>query len=62
MLLMNELYKAPEPLFTLDEIKDTLKKIDLSERGSDEEYGEAVFAEFVQLAKTRERLKNIGID
>ncbi len=54
---MSELKKSPDPLFTLDEVKDALKKMDFNDRGSDEEYNEIVFSEFIQLSKTRERVK-----
>lgn len=57
-LPMEELRKSPEPLFTLDEVKEALKNLDMTNRGSDEEYNEVVFSEYVSLANTRERVRD----
>ena len=58
VLPMHELIKEPEPIFTLDEVKEAMRKLDLTNRGSDDEYNEVVFAEYVSLAKLRERVLN----
>jgi len=56
-LPMNELNKPLDPLFTLDEVQEALKQINFVDCGSDEEYNAVVFSEFVQLSKTRERVR-----
>jgi len=44
------------PLFTFDEAKEALKKIDFSSRGTEDEYNEAVLAEYASLHNARKRV------
>ena len=57
-LPMDELIKNPKPLFTWDEVLRAMEDLDLTERGSDEEYNEVIFEEYMSLSKTRERVLN----
>ena len=49
---------SEKPLFTWDEVLRAMEDLDLTERGSDEEYNEVIFEEYMSLSKTRERVLN----
>lgn len=46
----------PKPKFTLEELRENLNKLDLSERGSDEEYTQQIAKEHAELTPLRERV------
>ncbi|MNJ56308.1 hypothetical protein D3C77_518460 [compost metagenome] len=56
VLEMSKLMDSPRPLFSLGQIKEAAKKLDLSNRGSDEEYASVVNKETEELRIFRERV------
>ncbi|CAM3926257.1 MULTISPECIES: Panacea domain-containing protein [Paenibacillus] len=56
VLDMSKLKDSPKPLFSLGQIKEVAKNLDLSSRGSDEEYASVVNKEIEELRLFRERV------